>query len=167
MTKLIVPSLAGIVAILETTWFSELSIFGIRPDLILIILSFHAHTRGVQRGQIAGFVVGLVEDSLSASPFGFFALVRMSHGGILGFTKGSVSGDAIFSPMILVGVAVIVRTVATFLITALFSIEGLFDLVFSVTTLIELVLTLLFSSPIFFVLRVLMRRVEGKRRGLS
>jgi rod shape-determining protein MreD len=167
MTRYIVPVLAAIVAILETTWLSELSIFGTRPDLILIMLTFHAHNRGVQRGQIAGFVVGLVEDSLSASPFGFFGLVRMSQGAILGFTKGSVSGDAIFSPMILVTVAVVVRTIVTFVITALFSIDGLFDQVFSITTLIEVLLTLVCAPPIFFILRLFLRRIEGRSRGLS
>ena len=167
MIRLIVPVLAGILAILETTWLSEVSVFGARPDLILVFLTYHAHTRGVQRGQLAGFVVGLVEDSMSASPFGFFGLVRLGHGGIVGFTKGSVSGNTVFSPMILVGIAVIVRTAVTFLITALFSIEGLFDQVFSVTTFVEVVLTILVASPLFILFRSLAGHLDDESRGLS
>lgn len=163
MTTLIFLLIAVAIAVLETTLLSGFLIFGGRPDLLLIITTYYAHRYGVHRGQIGGFIVGLIEDSLSASPFGFFALVRMAHSGLIGFTKGNVSGDAVITPVVLTGIAGIIRTIMIAILTGLFSIEGLFSRIFHVTTLIEFGLTLVAAPLVFFLLDTLSRSIGSSR----
>lgn len=154
------------IALLNTTWLSDLSIAGGKPDLILIIVTYYAHERGVQRGQIGGFLAGVIEDILSASPLGFFAVVRMLHGGALGFTQGSIRGDAILTPILLVTIASVVRYVAIALLAMFFRLEALFGPLVSLVTLIEFSTTVVLAPVAFMLLNAIARRVTT-RSGLS
>lgn len=164
--NVIVVSVAIIIALLDTTWLSDVQFFGTRPDLVLIVLVYHAHYRGVQRGQLTGFGIGLVEDVLSASPFGFFALVRMGVSAALGLTNGSIRGDAVLTPMLLVLIGFVIRSLLTLALTSLFGMAVMTGQLVAVTTLIELLLTVLFAPIVFFLLRRVAVRYE-RRGGLS
>jgi rod shape-determining protein MreD len=162
----IVVSVAIIIALLDTTWLSDVRVFGTRPDLVLIVLVYYAHHRGVQRGQLTGFGVGLVEDVLSAAPFGFFALVRMGISAVLGLTHGSIRGDAVLTPMLLVLIGFVVRFLLTLALTSLFGMAVMTGQLVAVTTVIELLLTVAFAPVVFFLLQRVAIRYE-RRGGLS
>ncbi|MDA3948945.1 MAG: rod shape-determining protein MreD [Spirochaeta sp.] len=166
MMNVIVVSIAIIIALLDTTWLSDVQFFGTRPDLVLIVLVYHAHYRGVQRGQLTGFGVGLVEDVLSAAPLGFFALVRMGVSAVLGLTNGNIRGDTVLTPMLLVLIGFVIRFLLTLALTILFGMAAMTGQLVTATTLIELLLTVVFAPVIFFLLRRVANRFE-RRGGLS
>jgi len=57
-----------------------------RPDLIIIVILFIGYKYGALSATLAGFVLGIFQDSLSASPFGISSFANC----IVGFFAGSI-----------------------------------------------------------------------------
>lgn len=72
--------------VLQTTIFSNFEVKGVRPDLILIIVTYLSLLKGAQIGSILGFSFGLIEDILSETVLGSNALTKT----LLGFILGSI-----------------------------------------------------------------------------
>ncbi|MEX2444537.1 MAG: rod shape-determining protein MreD [Alkalispirochaeta sp.] len=159
MVSLVLAGIAGVFAILQTTWFADWTLAGARPDFVLIVLTVSAHSTGVQRGQISGFVVGLLEDVLSIAPLGFYAVVRLFHSAVVGVTNGAVRVDSILTPMLLVGLATIIKQLAA----AVFStVIGADEIVLSMSTVVELGLNMVVAPVGFWALRPVIRRFSPR-----
>ncbi len=144
-------------ALLEATWLSDFQVFGARPDFVLIVLTWVASQTGTQRGQVTGFITGLIEDALSISPPGFHALVRLGHGGITGLTRGAMSGDALLTPLLLTLLALVVRWSLALLLAGLFSLDAVLARLVSSHALIHGAITLVIA-PVFF---LVLERIYG------
>jgi rod shape-determining protein MreD len=164
--QVILVGLAGVMALLQTTWFSDLAIFGARPDMVLIVLTFSAHRYGVRPGEIGGFLVGLLEDGLSASPLGFNGLVRTVHSAVLGLTSGMVHSESVITPAILVLMASLIRWATVAFVALVFRFEAVLGKVFTAATAMEILLTTVLAVPSFLALHFVIKRVQGDRRVL-
>lgn len=148
-----IVALSTILVVLETTWFSGVSILGARPDLVLVVLTYFANNSGVQRSQITGFIVGLIEDSISVSPPGFYALVRLAHSAVLGMTRGSMSGDAIITPVAMTFLAFVIKTITVLVVGTILGLDRVVSQVFSPVTLLEAFLTVVAAPPAYWLLK--------------
>jgi rod shape-determining protein MreD len=153
MVVLWMIALSTILVVLDTTWFTSLSLLGARPDLVLVVLTYFANNSGVQRSQITGFIVGFIEDSISVSPPGFYALVRLAHSAVLGMTRGSMSGDAIYTPVAMTLLAFVIKTLTVLIVSAVLRLDQVTAQVFSVATLLEGVMTVAVAPPAYWLLR--------------
>jgi rod shape-determining protein MreD len=162
MTHGVIIVLSGIIALVQTTWLSELSVFGGRPDLIAIVLAFNAHRVGVQKGQITAFTVGVIEDFLSAAPLGFYAILRLVQGAVVGLTHGKIHGDRILAPIILAVLTVPLRLGTSVLVTALTGIETGTTRTGIVPVIVEIALTALIAPFAFLLLDRLFRILPGR-----
>lgn len=70
--------------VVQTSLLRYVSIGGVRPDLVLIIVVYLGFVRGPEVGTASGFVFGLFEDVYSGGLPGANALIKT----ILGFTCG-------------------------------------------------------------------------------
>jgi len=162
MTQGVVIVLSGLIALVHTTWLSDLSLFGARPDLIAIILAFNAHRVGVQKGQISAFTIGIVEDFLSAAPLGFFAIIRLVQGAVVGLTHGKIHGDRVLAPIIISVLTVLLRVGTSVVVAALTGIEtgttrtGVFPV------LVEITLTAIVAPVAFLLLERLYSALSGR-----
>jgi len=68
----------------QASLLNPLSLFGIRPDIILVLLYVIGLLTGPVEGALAGMGLGLLQDISSASPLGFDALTR----GLFGLSAG-------------------------------------------------------------------------------
>ncbi|TVR69790.1 MAG: rod shape-determining protein MreD [Spirochaetaceae bacterium] len=151
-------------ALLQSTWLSGWFVLGARPDLVLIVLTYHSYRTGVQRGQISGFIVGLVEDGLSVSPPGFHAVIRLVHSAIIGATRQSVTTDPIVTPVTLTAIAFGLKTLAVLLVGSILRLERIAAGVFSLATLMEGLFTIVLAPAGFWLLRrIFDRYVRGLR----
>jgi rod shape-determining protein MreD len=156
-------ALGALLAFLQTTWLAGLAIGTASPDLVLIVLTYTAHVHGAQRGQTSGFALGLVEDALSIAPLGFHALVRLASGGVIGLTSGSVQSEAVITPMILVAVSFIVRTIMIAVLAVLLPALEASAGVLTWATWLDGLFTVLLAPLLFIPLGALYRRFA--RRG--
>ncbi len=140
----------SVLVILQTTVFSGLQIRGVRPDLALLLLVFFSHILGPMEGKLMGFILGLVRDFLSLSPFGFHAVIDTTVGHLFGFTKEKLYIDAISLPLILAVAATIIKALWTFILIALF-VPDKVDSFFRISLLVEIGVNA-FVAPFLFAL---------------
>ncbi len=103
---LVVPLLA-LVGLLQVTLVWRVSVWGVFPDLPLLVVVGWALLRGSREGLVWGFVAGIVVDLFSGAPFGAATLPLMAVGFLAG--RGEVT---VFRNALLPLVTVIVATVA-------------------------------------------------------
>jgi rod shape-determining protein MreD len=71
-------------AVAQSTWLENISVFGGRPDLVLLLTVTWGIIRGAQDGAIWGFIGGMFCDLLSASPFGLWTISLTLVGFLVG-----------------------------------------------------------------------------------
>lgn len=76
--------------LLESTLLYPLTIWGARPDLVMVVVGSVALLRGWQEGLLWGLLGGLLEDAFTGSLLGANALAKSVTGFILGLAEGHV-----------------------------------------------------------------------------
>jgi rod shape-determining protein MreD len=104
---LVIPLLV-VVAVLQTTVVSHLTIWGVFADLPLLLVVSWGLLRGTREGMVWGFVGGLVVDLLSAAPFGAASLSLLAVGFLSGLGKATVFRAHVALPLVTVFLATIV-----------------------------------------------------------
>jgi len=85
--KFIQAAIIALVAlVLQISFIPMISIGAWRPDLIVLITIFIGLRFGVSAGTIAGFIMGVLQDSFSPTPVGISALADT----LVGFLAGQV-----------------------------------------------------------------------------
>lgn len=90
MTIYLVILLLLVVAVLQASIVSHLSIWGVFADLPLLVVTSWSLLRGAREGIVWGFVGGVAVDLLSGAPFGAATLSMMLVGFLAGLGKTSV-----------------------------------------------------------------------------
>lgn len=83
--------------LLQSHLFSSLQIFGVKPDLLMILVIANAIRNDIATGVIVGLMAGLIEDLLVGSYFGLNILVLGLLGGILGYVKNKINLNTFFA----------------------------------------------------------------------
>lgn len=80
--------LLGISALLFQLYFVPLiEIVVWRPDVILIVILYFGNRYGVLTGTISGFILGILQDSLSVTPMGISSFANSICGFLAGQTR--------------------------------------------------------------------------------
>lgn len=123
-------------------------IFGVKPDILFILVVYLGFTFGSFKGQTVGFIGGLLQDSISHSPLGLLALPKTAIGLLAGLFGRNMFKSSFISVSLLVLVASLVKGILTFLLTAIFCNASL-----SVVTSIilpETIYNTLLAFPLFW-----------------
>lgn len=90
---LAVPLLT-IVALLQGVLFSRVSLWGARPELMLLIVMLWAMVRSVDEGLVWGFIGGLLVDLLSGGPLAGTSLALLAAALLAGQPWGQGLGSS-------------------------------------------------------------------------
>jgi rod shape-determining protein MreD len=104
----------------QSTWFSGIAVFGVVPDLSLIVLIWISYKNGPVEGPVSGFLSGLAEDFLSASPLGFHAFVKTAVAASTALLHGSFFIDRLLLPILLGIAGTLAKAVAAGILYLLF-----------------------------------------------
>jgi rod shape-determining protein MreD len=85
----------------QSTWFGAIAIFGVIPDLSLVVLIWVSYRNGMVEGPISGFLSGFAEDFLSASPLGFHAFIKTAVAASASLLHGTFYIDKLLLPLAL------------------------------------------------------------------
>lgn len=113
--KVPVALMAAIVA--HTTVLAQLRVFGVMPDLMLLLAVAAGLVAGPTYGAVVGFVTGMAADLFLPTPLGLSALVFTVIGYATGVTKGGLLRAVWWFP---VAIAVAVSALGQ----ALFALAG-------------------------------------------
>ena len=142
-----------ILVILQSTLFYYLIPNMVIPDFALIVVAFCGARRGMQEGQILGFINGLAEDFMTASFPGFNALIKTLVGFISGTIKNKMLFDPVIFPSLFIFFITLLKGVLAAVTAYLFFPEGYFPAVFNGSFLLEMVLNALFAPLIYLILK--------------
>lgn len=88
--------------LLQTTVFSEIQLFGAKPQLLYLITIVIAMREGPRDGAIVGFVGGMAQDFLLNQPKGITALTLTLLGYAIGMARQYIVSTSPLLPTILV-----------------------------------------------------------------
>jgi rod shape-determining protein MreD len=109
--------------IIQSTWLGAIAVFGVIPDISLVILVWISYKNGPVEGPVSGFIAGFAEDCLSASPLGFHAFVKTFVAAFASLLHGSFFIDRVLLPIVMGVLATIFKAIATGLLSILFGMK--------------------------------------------
>ena len=112
--------------LLQTVIFSVRPIFGIRPDLILVVVVIAALLSGVKTAITLAFFGGLLQSMFYSSILGIYLISRIITGGIAALIEGEVFKENYLLPPFIIFGATLFNGTLVFLLTE----ELLFNLNF-------------------------------------
>lgn len=101
--------------VVQSTFAEKLSIFGIKPDLILIVLAYIGIFRGQIEGTLLGFAAGFLQDVYSPGHFGVNALAKSLIGFGVGYGHGRVVTENFAAQALIIFSATLVHDTIYFL----------------------------------------------------
>ncbi len=104
----------------QSTWFGAIAIFGVVPDLSLVILLWVSFKNGPIEGPVSGFLCGLFEDVISVAPLGFHAFTKTFVGTLGSFLHGSFFIDRLAFPIALGFLATLAKALAAWVLALFF-----------------------------------------------
>jgi len=90
--------------LLQTTVFPELTLLGVKPELLYLVTVVFAALRGPAEGAVVGFVSGLAQDFLLNMPKGITALTLTMLGYTVGLARQYITSPSPLLPAVLVAV---------------------------------------------------------------
>lgn len=103
----VVPLLV-VIGLLQTTVVPHLVIWGVFPNLPLLVVASWSLTRGVREGMIWGFVAGLAVDLFSGAPFGAATLSLMAAAALSGVGEATVFRGHFVLPLVVIFLVTVV-----------------------------------------------------------
>jgi rod shape-determining protein MreD len=88
--------------LLQTTVFPELTLLGVKPELLYLVTVVFAALQGPAEGAVVGFVSGLAQDFLLNAPKGITALTLTMLGYTVGLARQYITSPSPLLPAILV-----------------------------------------------------------------
>ncbi len=103
--------------LLQASWINSLAIYGIAPDIVIIILVFIAFTRGQIEATILGFISGLLIDIYDpGTRLGVNALANSLVGFFAGYSRVSIAAEALPAQAAILFAATLLHDVIFFLV---------------------------------------------------
>jgi rod shape-determining protein MreD len=99
------PIMLLAVLLLQTTLLAQLRIFGVMPDLMLLVAVAGGISAGATRGAALGFAAGMLIDLFLPTPLGLSALVFTLVGYGVGVANTGVLRSAWYIPVLTAGAA--------------------------------------------------------------
>ncbi len=96
----------AIALLLQTAVLPHLTLFGLKPDLLTVVVACWGLLYGPGEGFIAGLVAGLAQDLLFGQYIGLFALAKTLTGLLAGVVESKIFKETIWVPTAAAGVAV-------------------------------------------------------------
>ena len=121
---LVVAALLLAAVVLETALFPALTLFGFRPDLLLLTTVVFATRDGPLTGVRIGAAAGLVGDLLvSSSPMGLAVLLYGVSGALVGWSRPYLAPNSMTAPLLLAAGASVLATAAYGIVSSLLADE--------------------------------------------
>lgn len=112
--------------VLQVMIAPHLAIFGVTPNLLLLVVITLAFVEGSSAGASTGFVAGLLMDLLSTGPIGAWALVMTVTGYLSGSLKRNLFAEGWLAPVTVGIVAALVADLAYLIVVTVIGVGPAF-----------------------------------------
>lgn len=138
-----------ILYLMQTTIFDKITIAGIKPNVVIILVVLIGYKYGKIQGMIMGFFTGLFLDFTESDYIGYYALIYLTIGYLAGFGNKLYNSDSTLIPVGLVGVSDVVLNFLIF--TTGFLLRNRLDLPYYMMRIIlpEAIYTIIISVVLY------------------
>ncbi len=105
MRLLIMLAFVLVSLILQSTFLNSFQVFGVKPDLVLLLVVYNAFMKGHREGAFVGFCAGLMQDIFTGGYIGLNALSYMTVGYLIGMTESKLYKESTLIMMALAWLA--------------------------------------------------------------
>ncbi|MCL6478523.1 MAG: rod shape-determining protein MreD [Peptococcaceae bacterium] len=123
MRLYILLAMLAMALFLQVTLLNFFTIFGVKPDLVLIIVVFNAFLRGSGKGALVGFWGGLFVDLAAGSYIGVNALSLMAVGYLVGMTESKLYKDGSLIVFFLVWMSSFTAQILNYILLSLMGVH--------------------------------------------
>jgi rod shape-determining protein MreD len=149
---LVVPALV-VVALLQATIMPHMAVWGVFPDLVVLVVASWGLLQGPAEGSLWGFIAGGAVDLFSGAPFGAATLSLIIVGVVSGLAKASALRAHVALPILTVFLATIMYNLIFLLVLAISGQTVVWlDSVFRVI-LPSAVLNAVLTPPVYGIMR--------------
>ena len=124
LRKVIIFLMVIVGYLLQSTLFQALSLGGVSPNVLIIIVACFGFMGGKKEGLMIGFLAGIILDVLFGNILGFYALTYMVIGYLNGMFSSIFYPEDIKLPMILISSSELLYCLVTYVF--LFLLKGKF-----------------------------------------
>jgi len=143
--------IVALVVVIQSTWLEAISIYGVKPDISLIVIVYIAFKNPGLQGQTVGFASGLLQDGISMSPLGLNAFIKTSVALIANLLSGKFYIDRLLMPALFGFISIILKAIYLYILSMFFGEKIIIYKLFSSTLWLEALYTA-FVSPIIFLI---------------
>ena len=129
--------------------FDSISIAGVKPDLLFVLIVYLSYSFGSFYGEVTGFISGLLHDSISNSPLGLLTFPKVALGLIVGMLGRNMLKSNILTISLLLFIASLTKGIITLFLCYIFH-QAFISSVISVI-LPEAFYNALLAPPLFFI----------------
>jgi rod shape-determining protein MreD len=148
-------ALVSLLVIIQSTWLDIISIYGVIPDISLILIVYISFKNSGIQGQTVGFATGLLQDSISAAPLGLNAFLKTSIALLANLLSGKFYIDRLLMPAIFGFMATLIKAIYLKVLSLFFVDHIIVYQLFDKILWIESFYNALISPIIFFALKPL------------
>ena len=92
-----------ILYLIQTTIFNKITVAGIKPNVVIILVVLIGYKYGKIPGMLMGFFMGLFLDLTESDYIGYYSLIYLIIGYLVGFSNKLYTNDSTLIPLGLVG----------------------------------------------------------------
>ena len=145
-----------VAAVAQVSIFSQIDVFGAKPDLLLVTLVAVSLLRGSVAGAVGGFFAGLIFDIASLGALGLTSLVLTIAGFWIGRYGETTGRDRGHAPYLSIAVVTVIYEVGLLVVHFVLGETANAGAVFTIL-LPTVVLNLLITGPVYALVRRLLR----------
>ena len=124
MKILLKGAIIVVTLLIQLTLINSITILGVKPDLIMVVVVVFSLLKGEKEGTISGFASGLLQDIFSTGLLGINALAKTVIGFTCGILKEKIFREHIlFLIPVITFIASITQSILIFLLLRAFGIE--------------------------------------------
>lgn len=86
--------LIALALLIQTSLAFKMSVFGVTPDLVLLVLVYIGISGGQVDGVIFGFLAGFLQDTYAPDHLGINALAKTVVGFVVGYGRGGIVAES-------------------------------------------------------------------------
>jgi len=144
--------------IFESSLFQHIAIFGVKPDISLVIITSVAVLQGKDMGIITGAASGMLQDIVFGKPIGITSFSYMIAGYVTGLNSEKIFKENLIVPVIFTAVATLIRYTFTILFHYIIHLDLSLFVYLKNAVLPELVYNCIISVFIYKGLQVLFQK---------
>ncbi|MCJ7656685.1 MAG: rod shape-determining protein MreD, partial [Candidatus Atribacteria bacterium] len=124
MIILLKGAIIVITLVIQLTLVNSVTVLGLKPDLIMVVVVVFSLMKGEKEGAISGFASGLLQDIFSTGLLGINALAKTVIGFICGILKEKIFHEHIlFMIPVITFIASFIQSIIMSLLLRAFGIE--------------------------------------------